>query len=250
MKANTRAQVVEQVTGLQKTVRVMQVGTRRLSLAMYRQIPESDFLLLEHDSIEISPRIELRGEVLGWVNYHPARQGCESLPGQAPDHYHIIWEQSDGVLQKSRVNRSPWSSAWKKFAAWHIYTEYVCEYLVRHKVRRGLTRRGGRSYNLHFRAKAFGGCDVSLPIYPSLWERGQVQVVFGLVGERSFEHKLSPVAAGADFAKEYDAGYQWIRPENTIERMEDLLGYQSGIDRNWELRIREIEAMSQIYIAT
>jgi hypothetical protein len=63
-------------------VRVLTVDARRMSLAMYRQLAE--------EAVE-DGQGRLRGELWGWVNYHPDRE-CSQEWRRCDGHRHVVWQ--------------------------------------------------------------------------------------------------------------------------------------------------------------
>jgi hypothetical protein len=83
----------------QVTIRVLTVGTKQITQALYKQLVEVD--IREDDSL-INPYTgKLQGTVWGWVNMH------SNCMFDKRDHLHVVWE-SNGELKRSCVYL-PWT---------------------------------------------------------------------------------------------------------------------------------------------
>lgn len=78
------------------TIRVLTVGTKQITLALYKQLQQDNSSLFDWDTGILSDD----AVIWGWVNV------CTPLcQGSIDTHLHVIYEES-GCLKKARVSRS------------------------------------------------------------------------------------------------------------------------------------------------
>ncbi|WP_329431092.1 hypothetical protein OG339_48880 (plasmid) [Streptosporangium sp. NBC_01495] len=81
------------ITAMTVNVRVMKIGSRQISLSLFKQLCEE--ALISHDGA-------LNGTAWGFINYHPDK--CESSPTL---HRHLVWVSANDELLRYRLNVQP-----------------------------------------------------------------------------------------------------------------------------------------------
>ena len=93
-----------QVTTATVEIRTLTVSGKRMSIAVYQQMPRRDHLWIESDGGDPARGWRLAvapGEVWGWVNRHAS--WCPATEG----HRHLVVVH-EGTLYRSQVSARPW----------------------------------------------------------------------------------------------------------------------------------------------
>jgi hypothetical protein len=219
------------------TIRVLTVGSKQITQALYRQLP--DRYIIDRKTGQ------LRGTPWGWINVH--EPACK---GSAPSHLHVVWELDGLLLRASEPDSALTTSHFQELARQR--REEAGDYLRAVILERGAlvgdarVADAARTHHVEVRSKNSIVTVEELPEEARLVQSGQGNYYPRGVAEPAHEYLMHSLVGVSDG----DDPVVRVRRSDEIARaMDELTVSMASLRDAWERTYKQLLQLSQLFIA-